>query len=97
LPNLRTWARELDIEKRLDEAGGIVRIDNLFPLFVANATLSALRRVAPSAWELSDDVGDEGDIPHSFWSNDTADGIPEISRALWCLFPSKMPTFSAGL
>ena len=117
LQNVRKWAHELGVEKSLDADGGIVCIQNLFPTCVANATLAALRRIAPSSWELSDDVGEEDDITHAvrqpedrgvripargivgvqFWSNDTADGIPEISRALWCLFPSKMPTFSAGL
>ena len=84
-----------DIERRLDEGGGFVKIRNFMPEAVAEHALSTLAGFGEEEWGT-----DQGDCHHfGSISCDNVEGyenLMEIARPLWLMLPGRVPTFSAG-
>ena len=84
-----------DIERRLDEGGGFVKIRNFMPEAVAEHALATLTSFGEEEWGT-----DQGDCHHfGSISCDNVEGyenLMEIARPLWLMLPGRVPTFSAG-
>ena len=88
-------ASALDCHK---QNGGLVKISNFFPSFVANGILSVLEAISPRHWNVTEAARDHAsnNIAHKFWSSKTAPGLESIVRAISVLQPGRLNTFSAG-
>jgi hypothetical protein len=86
------------LESMLDAGGGIVKISNFFPEFVADGILEALEAIPAKHWNVTEAVRDHAsnNIAHKFWSSKTAPSLESIFRAVSVLQPGRLNTFSAG-
>lgn len=92
------WMKKYDIRELLRRGGGLVKIENFFPDFVADHILSAVEAIVDDSWLVTAAIEDlsENNITHCFWSNKTASSLQPVYRALALLLPNSLNTFSAA-
>lgn len=64
------WVCKYNLEKMLDKSGGLVKIHNFFPRFVADGILSVLESTPSKHWNVTEAERDhaKNNIAHKFWS-----------------------------
>ena len=64
------WVCKHNLEKMLDKGGGLVKIPNFFPSFVADGILSVLESIPSQNWNVTEAERDhaKNNIAHKFWS-----------------------------
>lgn len=45
------WMSQYDLESLVDEAGGLVRVENFLPEHIAEGILRVLERIKPNEWK----------------------------------------------
>lgn len=89
---------QYDLERLLDDNGGIVKIPNCLPDFVAEGILALLHNLPDSTWNDTSAQQDytHNNIDHAFWSTKQAPGLEEVFRVFSLLLPDSLHTFSAA-
>jgi len=92
------WIGKFNLEKLLDKSGGLAKISNFLPDYVAEGVLEVLKQVPAKHWNVTEAERNPADnnIAHKFWSSKTAPGLEAIVRAISVLQPGRINTFSAG-
>ncbi|KAI7835681.1 hypothetical protein COHA_010420 [Chlorella ohadii] len=96
------WMAQYDLNALVDAGGGIVKVSNFLPPFVAEGALQILQRLPPGRW--NDTAADEdythNNIAHRFWSVKGATGggpaLEALLRAFSLLAPEQFNAFSAA-
>ncbi|KAG2448268.1 hypothetical protein HYH02_006852 [Chlamydomonas schloesseri] len=87
-----------NIEAKCIAAGGLVRISNFLPEFVADGILSVLKSIPDSKWldtSASEDYR-QNNISHSFSSVKQANGLDAVIRLFTLVRPEALHAFSAA-
>ncbi|GAB4812976.1 hypothetical protein N2152v2_000022 [Parachlorella kessleri] len=94
-----TWMGRYDIHRLLDASGGLVRIENFLPEFVAEAVLQVLQAIPTAKWNPTTAGKDyaQNNISHQFWSTKHASAIIDaVVRVIGLLLPGQLNAFSAA-
>ena len=93
------WVGKYNLDELLEHGGGLVKIPNFFPGFVAEGMLEVLESIPGRHWNVTEATRDvaSNNIAHKFWSSKTAPGVEAIGRAISILQPGRLHSgFSAG-
>eukprot|EP00882_Tetradesmus_deserticola_P015103 GHRQ01016079.1.p1 GENE.GHRQ01016079.1~~GHRQ01016079.1.p1 ORF type:complete len:321 (+),score=104.82 GHRQ01016079.1:337-1299(+) len=98
--DVSAWlAKYGDLAQQLDDNGGLVKIENFLPVFVAEGILEMLQGINDETWNLTA-AGDEyvhNNIQHEFLSvKQGPPGLQEVFRVFTLLLPDSLFTFSAA-
>ena len=92
------WFAQYDIERLLDEHGGLVRLRNFLPPHVAQGAFDVVRRIKDAHWIRTDSAKDyaSNNIEHAFYSCKSAPGLEELLRIFVAWQPERLQSFSAA-
>lgn len=100
---VRKFVKRFDIERLLDESGGLVVLQDFLPEHVAAAVLRALNNLPTAAWESAtgeQDADYDDSIEHAFnmaeMIEDDEGTLLELGRLMWLLAPQYLPNFTAA-
>ncbi|KAG2442500.1 hypothetical protein HXX76_002586 [Chlamydomonas incerta] len=87
-----------NVEERCTDAGGLTRISNFLPEFVAEGILSVLKSIPDSKWNETSAREDyrQNNISHSFASVKQAKGLDAVIRLFTLVRPEGLHAFSAA-
>eukprot|EP00878_Enallax_costatus_P031818 GHUV01034867.1.p1 GENE.GHUV01034867.1~~GHUV01034867.1.p1 ORF type:complete len:157 (+),score=45.87 GHUV01034867.1:566-1036(+) len=88
-----------DLEQLLEEHGGLVKIENFLPAFVADGILELLENIDDRTWNLTAATDDytHNNIRHEFLSVKTGPPVlDDVLRVFTLLLPDSLFTFSAA-
>uniref|UniRef100_A0A383W562 Fe2OG dioxygenase domain-containing protein n=1 Tax=Tetradesmus obliquus TaxID=3088 RepID=A0A383W562_TETOB len=99
-PDVSAWLEKYgDLEQQLDDNGGLLKIENFLPTFVAEGILEMLRGIDDKTWNLTA-AGDDyvhNNIRHEFLSvKQGPPGLQDVFRIFTLLLPDSLFTFSAA-
>ncbi|MEW5301765.1 MAG: hypothetical protein WDW36_004603 [Sanguina aurantia] len=98
---VQSWfSKGAPLRERLEQAGGLLRIEHFLPLQVADGILSVLEGVGPKQWSQTAAAQDykQNNISHQFWSTKQGPGLLSSILRMFSsgLFPEEFSTFSAA-
>ncbi|KXZ57006.1 hypothetical protein GPECTOR_1g909 [Gonium pectorale] len=87
-----------DVEGAVERAGGLVRIENFLPEFVAEGILATIEAVSDEQWNETSAREDytHNNIDHSFSSVKQARGLDAVTRLFSLVRPGALNSFSAA-
>eukprot|EP00798_Chlamydomonas_sp_ICE-L_P018994 gene18994-25578_t len=97
-PKVSKWMGQYDVEALIQKSGGLVRVSNFLPDFVADALHDSLDAIPEKSWLMTSAGQDhsQNNILHAFWSTKQAPGLDRITRLFSTLVPDSLHTFSAA-
>eukprot|EP01050_Picozoa_sp_SAG11_P015383 SAG11_NODE_1990_length_3957_cov_4.708917_1_plen_348_part_00 len=95
LPAMRAWLTQHDVEKLLDEGGGLVTIDGFLPEAVARRAQSALIELEDAGGEWQEEIDDAGEHSFHFAAPEESAALCDLARIFWVALPDRMPSFCA--
>ncbi len=96
--DVKDWMGQYDLDRLVAEGGGLCRISNFLPAFVADGALRQLERVPDSAWQATAAQQDysSNDISHAFRSIMHDADLEPLLRVFSLLDEDALCTFSAA-
>ncbi|GLC38925.1 hypothetical protein PLESTB_000462000 [Pleodorina starrii] len=93
-----SWIEKHDVERAVDANGGLVRIENFLPEFVAEGILATVAAVPEERWNDTSASTDyrQNNISHSFSSVKHARGLDAVVRLFSLVRPDSLNAFSAA-
>ncbi|GIL72735.1 hypothetical protein Vretimale_4446 [Volvox reticuliferus] len=92
------WIAQKHVERAVDANGGLVRLENFLPEFVAEGILSTVGAVSDEQWNDTSANTDyrQNNISHSFSSVKHAKGLDAVVRLFSLVRPGSLNSFSAA-
>ncbi|GLI68866.1 hypothetical protein VaNZ11_013412 [Volvox africanus] len=93
-----SWIAKKQLERAVDANGGLVRLENFLPEFVAEGILATVGAVSDEQWNDTSASTDyrQNNISHSFSSVKHARGLDAVVRLFSLVRPGSLNAFSAA-